>query len=108
MRRVRGCLVASDATGLRDVLVGVGREPAVLGITVAQIEYERAEVAALRELADAAARRFALAEACDKPGAATAGEAFAAAGVPSGDMLGAAQWLREYRAARALRGGGGA
>ena len=35
--------MASDATGLRDVLVGVDREPAVLGITVAEIEESKAE-----------------------------------------------------------------
>lgn len=46
---VRRCLVASDATGLRDVLVGVDREPAVLGITVAQIEHERSQAARYRE-----------------------------------------------------------
>lgn len=99
--------MASDATGLRDVLVGVDREPAVLGITVAQIEYERAEVAALRELADAAARRIALRQAVAMPERVTAGEAFAAEGIPPGDMLGDRVWLRGYRAARALRGGDG-
>ena len=41
--------MASDATGLRDVLVGVDREPAVLGITVAQIEHERSQAARYRE-----------------------------------------------------------
>lgn len=46
--------MASDATGLRDVLVGVDREPAVLGITVAQIEHERSQAARYREALEAA------------------------------------------------------
>lgn len=164
---VRGCLVASDARGLRDLTLWETNDggavnfhmvrqarpcrgvPAVLRITVAEIEESkaecrealermeravrdrdeargerdeaRAEVAALlvqlseardeldalRELADAAARRLALREAVAMPERVTAGEAFAAEGIPPGDMLGDREWLREYRAARALRGGGG-
>lgn len=50
---MRGCLVASDVRVLRDVLVGVGREPAVLGITVAGIEMR---CATLKDRANRAVR----------------------------------------------------
>ena len=50
--------MASDVRVLRDVLVGVGREPAVVGITVAQIEYERRVTdKAVRERDEARAER---------------------------------------------------
>lgn len=76
---------------------------------VAALREARDELDALRELADAAARRIALREAVDtwERVRVTAGEAFAATGVAPGDILGDREWLREYRAARALRGGDG-
>ena len=92
--------IAGDASLMAQPEDGAVQVPAVLGITVA-------EAAALRELADAAARRIALRQAVAMPERVTAGEAFAAEGVPPGDMLGDREWLREYRAARALRGGDG-